>query len=194
MGDNTQWFDPIKNLQTTEIFGGHQALPKHVQHLGFFVPPTDRHRIQTDQPLLAHVDRDGTGAGRGSLINTTGESSGDSLPPSLHEEGQKTWGEHFLWKLVMRRSSNRAQRWSTRPITTWCLSNAHHSSHLNTVFLYLSMSHIIIQENHSGELICFQIVFPPHSKYLSRRDFLGNQNHSGLLFLNCMILFIKYLS
>lgn len=76
----------------------------------YTVPPQitiDRNGIQTDQihSLLMLTERGGTGAGRGSFINGTGESSGDSLLPSqpLHQEDQKTWSEHFLWKLVMCR-------------------------------------------------------------------------------------------
>lgn len=36
--------------------------------------------------------------------------------------------------------------------------------------------------------------FFSHSKYLSRRDFLGNQKHQGYYSASCMILFMKYSS
>lgn len=134
--------------------------------------------------------KEGTGAEKGSFINVTVESSGDSLPLSLYQEGQKTRREHFFWKLVIcrRQQQTTETEHKTRPITTWCLSNDHHF--LNPVFLKLSILHITTQENS----FAFRLFFPPTLSTCTEgiswviKIILGCDSSS------CMILLIKYLN
>lgn len=206
VGDNTQLFDPIKNLQATEICGGQQAFPKHAQHLLLFCSPLRRlltNRIQTNQihSLLMLTERDGTRTSRRSFMNATGESCGDSLPLSqpLHQEGQKTWTFPLEDGNVQKAATDQRDETQDQSPDAYHFSNFSYfqmpiTSCTYTVFLWLSMLHIIIQESSFAFRLLF---YPSNSKYLSRKDFLGNQNHSSSCCCyssSCMILFIKYFS
>lgn len=202
----TQWLDPINNLQATEVFGGHQAFPKHFQHPFFFFFLLPLALLSPLRPQWTEIEfkrtkstpkstpcscwQRGTGAGRGSFINSTGESSGDSLPPSqpLHQEGQKTWREYFLWKLVISRRQTTDMKHKTynHLMPSKCPS-------------FLTLKHCFpvtfqVPYHHSGELICFQTVFSPSLSTCPKGISWIIEVIQGCYSSSCMILFTKYLN